>query len=110
MTPARRRLRLRLVFMCAFKWRRPTLPYFSLPVAVTRTRFFTLLFVLFLLAMIRNSVRGSGSRSFRLRFPVALVSEATQRALPAAELVARNVAGRDARPTEKTRNRDCRGQ
>src|SRR5215216_2092057 len=51
MTPAWRSWRLRFVFMCAFRWRRPTFAYFSLPVAVTRTRFLTLLFVLFLVAI-----------------------------------------------------------
>src|SRR4051812_10158527 len=61
--------------MCAFKCRRPTLPYFSLPVAVTRTRFLTLLFVLFLVAIgpiLRARERGAGAPSW---FPTTLLSE-----------------------------------
>ena len=46
-----RSCRFRFPVMWAFRWRRPTLAYFSLPVPVTLNRFLTLLFVLFLLAM-----------------------------------------------------------
>src|SRR5688500_15285650 len=54
--------RFRLAAMWAFRCRRPTWACLSLPVAVSLTRFLTLLLVLFFVAM-GCSVRGGGDRS-----------------------------------------------
>src|SRR6478736_5373302 len=61
MVASLRRLRFRLVFMWALRCRRPTFAWVSLSLAVILIRFFTLLLVLFFLAMFASNSCG-GSR------------------------------------------------